>query len=76
MSEKMSMGNIHTQSFDEIWNSPEAARVREEVNTCGKECWMTGNAVPVMKKYIHIPLRWVLKNKCRSLLGYSPELSC
>jgi MoaA/NifB/PqqE/SkfB family radical SAM enzyme len=74
MSEKMSMGNIRTQSFNEIWNSPEAARVRQTVGTCTKECWMTGSAVPVMKKHIEVPLKWVSINKCRSLLGLSPIL--
>lgn len=74
MSEKMSMGNIHNQSFKDIWTGPEAAKVRRTVDTCTKECWMTGSAVPVMKKYIHVPMRWVVKNKCRSLLGLSPDL--
>ena len=48
---KESMGNIRSASFDEIWSSDQAARVRELVRSCPKNCWMVGTASPVMKKY-------------------------
>lgn len=64
-----SMGNIRQAStFDEIWNSEQAQRVREKVSRCPKNCWMVGTAAPVMKKYIRHPLQWMVKNKIRSLL--------
>ncbi|MDR1601677.1 MAG: radical SAM protein [Tannerella sp.] len=64
-----SMGNIRqASSFDEIWNSEQAQRVREQVRRCPKNCWMVGTAAPVMKKYIRHPLQWMVKNKIRSLL--------
>jgi radical SAM protein with 4Fe4S-binding SPASM domain len=67
---KESMGNIReARSFDEIWNSPQAQRVREQVRTCPKNCWMVGTAAPVMKKYIKHPAMWVARNKLKSLLG-------
>lgn len=69
---KESMGNIKkASSFSEIWESEQAARVRELVKTCPKNCWMVGTAAPVMKKpaYIKHPLGWVLKNKWNSLTG-------
>ena len=43
--------------------------VRNKVRTCPKNCWMVGTAAPVMKKYIKHPLKWVIKNKIKSLLG-------
>lgn len=74
MSEKMPLGNIRTQSFAEIWNSLQAQAVRQAVDTCTKECWMVGNAAPVIKKHIGVPLKWIAKNKLRIALGRRPEL--
>jgi len=67
---KESMGNIRTaDSFDALWNSEQAQKVRDLVRTCPKNCWMVGTAAPVMKKYIKHPATWVVKNKIKSLLG-------
>lgn len=69
---KKSMGNIRSgKSFEEIWNSQEAAEVRTCVGSCAKNCWMVGTAAPVMKKYIKHPVAWVAKNKIRSMMGKS-----
>lgn len=64
-----SMGNIHNDTFDVIWNSEQAQKVRDLVRTCPKNCWMVGTASPVMHKYFRYPAVWALKNKMRSLLG-------
>lgn len=74
MNEKMPMGNLWTQSFEEIWNSAEAEKVRKAVATCSKECWMVGNAAPVMKKHILIPTKWIFKNKLHSLFDGKPDV--
>ncbi|MES9843919.1 MAG: radical SAM protein [Candidatus Sedimenticola sp. 6PFRAG5] len=67
---KESMGNIRDfGTFNELWESEQAGRVRELVRTCPKNCWMVGTAAPVMKKYIKHPAKWVVKNKLKSLLG-------
>lgn len=67
---KESMGNIRdVKSFDELWFSEQAEKVRGLVRTCPKNCWMVGTAAPVMKKYIKHPASWVVKNKIKSLLG-------
>ena len=64
------MGNIrNVTDFKEIWESEQAARVRELVRKCPKNCWMVGTASPVMKKYIQHPIHCVLKNKWRSMTG-------
>lgn len=69
---KESMGNIrNVASFDELWFSEQAEKVRALVRTCPKNCWMVGTAAPVMKKYIKHPTAWVAKNKLKSLLGKS-----
>ncbi len=67
-----SMGNIRkTPDFQTIWRSEQAQKVRSKVRCCPKNCWMMGTASPVMQKYIKHPLKWVIKNKIRSLQGKS-----
>ena len=67
---KESMGNIRdVATFDEVWFSEQAEKVRGLVRTCPKNCWMVGTAAPVMKKYIKHPTSWVIKNKVKSMLG-------
>lgn len=67
---KESMGNIRdVKTFDELWFSDQAEKVRAQVRTCPKNCWMVGTAAPVMKKYIKHPTQWVVKNKIKSMLG-------
>lgn len=67
---KESMGNIKDFSnFEDLWNSAQANKVRNLVQSCPKNCWMVGTAAPVMKKHIIHPAKWVAKNKIKSLLG-------
>ncbi len=61
--EKEVMGNLNTQTWDELWNSPEAEQVRSKVRSCNRNCWMIGSVSPAMHKYIHKPALWVLKHK-------------
>jgi MoaA/NifB/PqqE/SkfB family radical SAM enzyme len=63
------MGDLKTQSFDEIWSSEQAARIRDMVARCDRNCWMVGSAVPAMRKNILVPLWWIVKNKTRLALG-------
>ena len=67
---KESMGNIRkVNSFEEIWYSNQAEKIREYVRNCPKHCWMVGTASPVMKKYISQPFRWVIRNKWNVMTG-------
>ena len=61
--EKLVMGNLNSQSWDELWNSEQAECVRREVRNCSRNCWMIGSVSPAMHKYIWIPAWWVLKHK-------------
>jgi len=67
-TEETSMGNLNRNSFEEIWNSPRAIRVKEKVRECPKNCWMIGTASPAMKKSLSGPLNWVIREKLKSLL--------
>ncbi len=65
-----SMGNIHdVPDFMTLWNSAQANEVRAMVCRCPKNCWMVGTASPVMHKYIKEPLKWIVRNKLRSMWG-------
>jgi len=66
------MGNLKESSFNEVWTSDRARNVRALVNNCNKDCWMTGTAVPAMRKKIWVPVAWVLNNKLRLALGKEP----
>lgn len=61
--EKQVMGNLNEQSWDELWNSEKAEKVRKFVRNCDRNCWMIGSVSPAMHKYIHKPMRWVIKHK-------------
>ncbi len=65
----MIMGDLKSQSFDEIWHSAQAEAVRQQVNTCQQACWMTGTAVPAMRGNPWVPLAWVARNKLRLARG-------
>lgn len=61
--EKEVMGNLNRQSWDELWNSPEAEQVRRKVRACERNCWMIGSVSPAMHRYIWIPALWVVRHK-------------
>jgi MoaA/NifB/PqqE/SkfB family radical SAM enzyme len=67
--DKEVMGNLNRQTWDELWNSPEAEKVRRKVRCCDRNCWMIGSVSPAMHKYITTPLFWVAKHKLKSLFG-------
>jgi Fe-coproporphyrin III synthase len=70
MEEKIwceSMGNLNEKSFNEIFFSKQAERVRELVKICPKQCWMIGTAGPAMKKNIIHPTIWILKRQLLQL---------
>ena len=61
--EKEVMGNLNTQTWEELWNSEQADKVRDKVRNCDRQCWMIGSVSPAMHKYIWIPAAWVIKHK-------------
>ncbi|WP_334292857.1 radical SAM protein [Butyrivibrio fibrisolvens] len=61
--DKEVMGNLNTQSWDELWNSEDAEKVRAKVRHCDRNCWMIGSVSPAMHKYIWVPALWVIHHK-------------
>lgn len=70
--DKEVMGNLNTQTWDELWNSPEADAVRNKVRHCDRDCWMIGSVSPAMHKYIWVPAWWVLRHKFKALFTKHP----
>lgn len=63
--DKEVMGNLNEQSWDELWNSERAEKVRAKVRHCDRNCWMIGSVSPAMHKYIWKPAAWVLRHKLK-----------
>ena len=61
--EKEVMGNLNEMSWDELWNSEQAEKVRKIVRNCDRNCWMIGSVSPAMHKYIWTPALWVIHHK-------------
>ena len=61
--EKEVMGNLNNQTWDELWNSEQAEKVRNKVRHCDRQCWMIGSVSPAMHKYIWKPAWWVIRHK-------------
>jgi len=70
----LSMGNLHDKPFDEIWDGPAAQQVRTLVRACDAGCWMTGTAVPAMRRRLPAVTWWVLRNRARVLRGLPVDL--
>ncbi len=73
MKEKIPMGNLHEQSWEELWNSQHSKEIRNKVKHCDKNCWMIGSAAPAMIHRIWVPGWWIMKHKL--LLGSTYKLS-
>jgi MoaA/NifB/PqqE/SkfB family radical SAM enzyme len=69
MDRKQPMGNLKSQSWDEIWNSHRALEVRAMVKNCPKNCWMIGSVAPAMWQNLKVAAVWVVKNKLKLLFG-------
>ncbi len=61
--DKEIMGNLNNQTWEELWNSEQAEKVRTKVRCCDRDCWMIGSVSPAMHKYIWKPALWVIKHK-------------
>lgn len=69
MTEKRPMGNLHRQSWKEIWEGDKAREVRAQVRACTKQCWMMGSASPAILQHPFKPMAWVVRNKLRLMFG-------
>jgi len=62
-----SMGNLHENSFNEIWSSEDANRTRELVRNCKRNCWMIGSASPAIRRNLPHVAAWAIRHKLQTL---------
>ncbi|MCR5837306.1 MAG: radical SAM protein [Lachnospiraceae bacterium] len=64
--DKEVMGNLNeVESWEDLWTSEQADKIRTKVRCCDRSCWMIGSVSPAMHKYIWVPAFWVLKHKLK-----------
>lgn len=63
------LGNIRTQSWDEIWQGNQADEVRDTVSRCTDNCWMVCTARSSMIESAPEVVTWITYNKLRAHLG-------
>ena len=63
-----SMGDLKGHTFEEIWESDSADRVRREIDGCEK-CWMICTARSALKQHLPTALAWIAKEKIKRHLG-------
>ncbi len=61
--DKEVMGNLNTQSWEELWNSTQAEDIRKKVRKCDRNCWMIGSVSPAIRKHIFKVSWWVFRHK-------------
>ncbi len=54
------MGNLLEKSFEQIWESEEAARARAAVKACSEPCWMICTARSAMRRNPKEAAKWIL----------------
>lgn len=59
------MGDLRGRSFEDVWESEEADKVRREVDGCEK-CWMICTARTALKRNLPKALAWIAKEKIKS----------
>ncbi|MBN1476329.1 radical SAM protein, partial [Candidatus Sumerlaeota bacterium] len=60
------MGNLREQTFEEIWFSPDADRVRGVVEGCPNGCWMICTARTAILENRGAVARWIARGKLRA----------
>src|SRR2546426_10625195 len=75
------MGTLPRQSWSDVFSGPTAQRVRGEVAGCQQNCWMVTTARTAMRSRLAPalpklrPLRWVVANKLRTMVGRAVDFS-
>jgi len=59
------LGNLRDHGFKELWFSEKTEKFRRRANECHK-CWMICTAKTAMRRNLHKPFFWLVKNKVRA----------
>jgi len=75
------MGNIITNTWEDIYNSKKANNIRKLVSNCDQNCWMVSSAKTSIrnKRFYFLPkfgvVTWVIINKVRSIVNLKPRFN-
>lgn len=69
------MGDLSEQSFENIWRSENARRIRRAVDACSEPCWMICTARTSMLRSPLKPAAWVLRSWGKIALGRGGSLT-
>lgn len=61
------MGDLKKASFEQIWNSEQANKIRTTAGNCNRNCWDVNTATLAAKKRFWIPFFWLIKTKLKFL---------
>ena len=61
----ISMGNLHASRSTRSGTASELREVASRGRDCSRHCWMTGTAVPAMRRHLPAVAWWVVRNKVR-----------
>jgi Fe-coproporphyrin III synthase len=67
---ELSMGNLRNEDFAALWEGATARGARAQTATCENGCWMTGTAVPAMRRHLPAVACWVAWQKLRLAAGW------
>ncbi|MFQ5511655.1 MAG: radical SAM protein [Candidatus Krumholzibacteriia bacterium] len=62
------LGDLKGHTFEDVWQSEQADRVRAEIDGCEK-CWMICTARTALKKNVPRVLSWIAKEKVKTHLA-------
>lgn len=63
------LGNLHEATFEQIWRSPAADRVRQSVAGCDMGCWMVCTARTAIRRNPLKVAGWVAAGKVKAARG-------
>jgi Fe-coproporphyrin III synthase len=66
------MGDLTKDAFNDIWKSKQAEEARALQHKCNRQCWSIGTVSIAIKKELHKPIFWILKNKLRKVSPLLP----
>lgn len=63
------LGNVREKSFEEVWESDVAGKIRRKVRSCGLKCWMVCTARTDMKRNASTVIWWIIRKKLAAHAG-------
>ncbi len=73
--EEWIIGNIKEKSFEEIMNSEDAKKLRQNILNCDRNCTFIVTERHDMSRRPWVPIKWILTNKIRIITGKGIQIT-